>query len=50
MIPGQAAASLLYLKVSENRPPVGARMPQGGRLSDAEIRRIHDWIEAGAPR
>jgi len=49
--PGDATASLLYRKVSEDSPPSGSRMPLGaGTLTATEIQRIHDWIDAGAPR
>jgi hypothetical protein len=46
----QPTASLIYLKVSSDTPPVGVRMPQGGPyLSAAQIQTIHDWIAGGAP-
>ena len=49
VVPGDAEASLLFLKVSSDSPPVGARMPLGGApLSDADIALIGDWIDEGA--
>jgi hypothetical protein len=45
IVPGNAAASHLYRRlVGEETPP----MPLGGRLSDAEIALVRDWINAGA--
>jgi hypothetical protein len=42
-------ASLLYLKVSSEAPPVGQRMPPvGGALSESEVLLIRTWIEQGA--
>lgn len=46
--PGDPSASLLLLKVGPT-PPVGARMPLGGALSDAEIATLEAWVAAGAP-
>src|SRR5262245_8665916 len=49
VVPGDAAASLLYLKVSQDNPPVGDPMPSGVmRLSPAQIELIRAWIEEGA--
>ncbi|MCS7224474.1 MAG: hypothetical protein NZ959_07960 [Armatimonadetes bacterium] len=48
VIPGNAANSLLYRKLAEDRPPVGVKMPPGGSLSDSEIALIRDWINQGA--
>ncbi len=49
VVPGDSSASLLFLKVSSNPPPVGSRMPLGGApLSDADIALIRDWIDQGA--
>ena len=48
VVPGDPLRSLLYRKVSEDNPPVGSRMPLGGRLSDEQIMLIRLWIEQGA--
>jgi len=49
VVPGDAASSLLFLKVSSDEPPVGERMPQvGGALADDEIELIRAWIDCGA--
>lgn len=46
----QPAASLIYLKVSSDNPPVGVRMPQGGPyLGSGQIATIERWIAGGAP-
>ncbi len=49
--PGDPSHSYLYLKVSENPPPVGWQMPApatGSVLTAAEKQRISDWISQGA--
>jgi uncharacterized membrane protein len=48
VVPGDPARSLLYRKISEENPPVGSRMPPGGRLTDEQITLIRLWIEQGA--
>ncbi len=49
VVPGDSQASLLFLKVSSDSPPVGNRMPLGGSLlADDEIAIIRDWIDQGA--
>ncbi len=48
VVPGDPIHSLLYRKVAEDNPPVGSRMPLGGRLSDEQILLIRLWIEQGA--
>jgi hypothetical protein len=49
VVPGDASASLLYLKVSSDTPPVGEPMPSGvQRLSAAQIDQIRQWIDEGA--
>ena len=49
VVPGDSSASLLFLKVRSDSPPVGSRMPRGGGpLSDDEIALIRDWIDQGA--
>ena len=47
VVPGNAAASPLYDKLLPD-PEKGSRMPQGGRLTDAQIALIRDWINQGA--
>ena len=50
VVPADSSASLLFLKVSSDSPPVGSRMPLGGiPLSQADIALIRDWIDQGAP-
>lgn len=49
--PGKPDQSYLVHKISGTQKQVGgkgARMPLGGRLSDAEIHTIRDWITQGA--
>ena len=47
--PGDSANSLLFLKVSSDMPPVGARMPLIGEpLPSADLALIRDWIDQGA--
>jgi hypothetical protein len=48
--PGNAAASVLYLKVTGDAATGGAagRMPPGAALSSTETNAIRDWINAGA--
>ncbi len=47
--PFDAANSLLFLKLSENAPPVGSTMPLFGEpLSSDELGLIRDWIDQGA--
>ena len=49
VVPGDPDASLLWLKVSSNAPPVGATMPLfGQRLSSGELGLLRDWIAQGA--
>lgn len=49
VVPGNAAASLLFTKVSQDTPPVGARMPLfGNNLSADQIALIQAWIDQGA--
>ena len=45
IVPGDAAASHLYRRlIGQETPP----MPLGGRLSDAEIALVKEWIDSGA--
>jgi mono/diheme cytochrome c family protein len=49
--PGSPEKSYLFHKISGTQTTVGGsgeRMPRGGRLSDAEIQTIRDWIAQGA--
>ncbi len=45
IVPGDASQSRLYRRVSGQEDP---RMPFGGKLSDAEIAALRDWINKGA--
>lgn len=47
VVPNDPEMSLLYLKLSPT-PPCGVRMPNGGKLSDAQIDMVRSWIAAGA--
>jgi polyvinyl alcohol dehydrogenase (cytochrome) len=47
--PGDAAASLLWDKVSQRNPSCGDPMPIATALSAQDMQRIRDWIERGAP-
>ena len=49
VVPGDPDSSLLFLKISSDTPPVGARMPRSAPpLSQLEIDLIRDWIDEGA--
>ena len=49
VVPGDAANSLLYVKVLNSFPPVGGRMPPSvSSLSSTELGLIRDWINQGA--
>ena len=49
VVPGDSALSLLYLKISQDAPPVGVRMPRfAPALSPLEIDLIQTWIDEGA--
>lgn len=49
VVPGDSAASLLFQKISSDRPPVGGRMPLfDDALSSDDIERIRLWIDEGA--
>ena len=49
VVPSDSANSLLFLKVSEDNPPVGSTMPLvGARLSSEDLGLIRDWIDQGA--
>ena len=49
VVPGDSAASLFYLKVSSDTPPIGDRMPRSAPvLTDEELATIRDWIDEGA--
>ncbi|RMF79771.1 MAG: hypothetical protein D6744_08840 [Planctomycetota bacterium] len=48
--PGDPAASFLYNKLAEQEPLAGRRMPlNDDPLTDEELKKIADWIAAGAP-
>ena len=49
--PGSPEASFLYLKLADETPPSGVRMPDGAApLTACEIDAVKSWIAAGAPR
>lgn len=49
VVPNDSANSLLYLKVSSDRPPVGLRMPFFEEpISQKQINVIKAWIDQGA--
>ncbi|HEX7476394.1 MAG TPA: hypothetical protein VF331_01170 [Polyangiales bacterium] len=49
IVPCRASDSLLYMKISQALPPIGARMPFGGPYLDAEqISWVQSWIDQGA--
>ena len=54
VVPGDAGASLLYLKVDgfTNKPPCGSAMPKSGEIADggqaAVVQEIETWISQGA--
>lgn len=49
VVPGDSSQSLMWMKVSMDDPPVGARMPfQLPPLDDARIELIRRWIDEGA--
>jgi hypothetical protein len=49
VVAGNASASLMFEKVSEAKPPCGARMPFNETpLTSAQQSEIENWINAGA--
>ena len=48
--PGEPDNSYLYIKITDDSPPAGLRMPRTGPpyLSDEVISTIREWIVAGA--
>ena len=49
LVPGSAAASLLWQKVTQRRPALGAAMPlQRPPLDGRALELLRQWIEAGA--
>lgn len=54
VVPGNAAASYLFIKISSDTPCAGSRMPVSDigasePLAQCAQNLIHDWIESGAP-
>ncbi len=50
--PGDALDSYLWHKLANTQAIAGgsgSAMPQGQVLDDADVERVRDWIEAGAP-
>ncbi len=51
VVPSAPDESFLFLKVSEDTPPTGTRMPSGAKpLSACETGAIRAWIAAGASK
>lgn len=49
IVPGSAATSSLYFKLTTS-PQFGSRMPPGGPyISISDLNKLRDWINAGAP-
>lgn len=49
VVPGDPDKSLLYEKLSKKTPAEGSQMPTTGDYLDAnQLKRVHDWIKAGA--
>ncbi len=48
VVPFKPDESLVYLKLTQDRPPVGQKMPPGGGLSADQIALVRDWIRQGA--
>ncbi|MBV8760753.1 MAG: hypothetical protein JO257_25900 [Deltaproteobacteria bacterium] len=54
VVPGDSAASYLFVKISSDSPCAGVRMPRTDIGTSAPLpmcaqNLIHDWIDAGAP-
>ena len=54
VVPGNAAASYLFIKISSDSPCAGSRMPVSDigasePLPACAQNLVHDWIESGAP-
>ncbi|MCA9729399.1 MAG: hypothetical protein KC729_17055, partial [Candidatus Eisenbacteria bacterium] len=52
LVPCRPESSLIWIKVTDDTPPVGNPMPPPGLgtpLTPAEIERLRIWIEEGAP-
>lgn len=49
VVPGDADASYLVLKLEGDPSITGDPMPPGSPLPDAEIERVRSWIDGGAP-
>jgi hypothetical protein len=48
--PGDPSKSFIYEIVSSDTPACSQRMPQGGTLTAAQLKKISDWITQGAKR
>ena len=49
LVPGNAAASLLYEAVTRSNAKLQMPPKETDRLTDEQVWRIRDWIDAGAP-
>ena len=49
LVPGNAVASLLYEAVRRSNPKLQMPPKENDRLTEEQIRKIRDWINAGAP-
>ena len=48
VVPGDPEQSYFFEKIASNTPPIGARMPLGRVLADADIELVRRWIAEGA--
>jgi hypothetical protein len=50
VIAGSSSSSLIYRKLADAAPPCGSRMPTSGAFwSAADLQKLREWIDAGAP-
>lgn len=49
IVPKQPEKSLIFEKISKEKPVFGSKMPIGSTLTTRDIKKIKDWILAGAP-
>jgi hypothetical protein len=48
VVPGEPEKSYLYMKISQEKPPKGEKMPIGSSLTSRNIQLVYDWIKQGA--